>query len=196
MTKSVRKNPAAAAAVYAGEGCTLIVSPVLRLVGRSFRRGLQTGVLILLFLSQIRRPPAPPLQYPILLKPSHTSFLDTFQLLSADSRQLGEPPKQKGVTGYEPKNYIPTNQSKKVFEPLSRGSTKNRQTSIAGNMSDMGAREDESDRREDATAATSELDVVFHDDDIVVLNKPHGLRTVPGKASGPEAETRAHVRYV
>lgn len=43
-------------------------------------------------------------------------------------------------------------------------------------------------------AAQNELEVIFHDSDIAVLNKPSGLRTVPGKAVGPEAETRAHVR--
>lgn len=51
--------------------------------------------------------------------------------------------------------------------------------------------------QEDAAAApapASELEIVFHDDDIAVLNKPSALRTVPGKAVGPEAETRAHVR--
>lgn len=61
-------------------------------------------------------------------------------------------------------------------------------------MSDTGTREKGGDGSEDVTPATSELDIVFHDDDIVVMNKPHGLRTVPGKASGAEAETRAHVR--
>ncbi|CAM9361679.1 unnamed protein product [Pylaiella littoralis] len=44
-------------------------------------------------------------------------------------------------------------------------------------------------------AAQSELEVIFHDSDIAVLNKPSGLRTVPGKAVGPEAETRAHVEW-
>lgn len=39
-----------------------------------------------------------------------------------------------------------------------------------------------------------ELSIIHQDDDIVVLNKPSGLRTVPGKAVGPEAKTRAHVR--
>lgn len=58
----------------------------------------------------------------------------------------------------------------------------------------MEAKEHERDVREDGTAVTSELGIMFHDEDIVVLNKPQGLRTVPGKASGPEAETRAHVR--
>lgn len=43
-------------------------------------------------------------------------------------------------------------------------------------------------------AQSSELEVIFNDNDIAVLNKPSGLRTVPGKAVGPEAETRAHVR--
>lgn len=38
------------------------------------------------------------------------------------------------------------------------------------------------------------LDVIFSDDDMVVLNKPSGLRTVPGKVVGKEAETKAHVR--
>lgn len=53
----------------------------------------------------------------------------------------------------------------------------------------------ENDERKDESPETSELDIVFHDDDIVVMNKPHGLRTVPGKASGAEAETRAHVSF-
>lgn len=60
---------------------------------------------------------------------------------------------------------------------------------------DMGAAVKESDERKDESPETSELDIVFHDDDIVVMNKPHGLRTVPGKASGAEAETRAHVSF-
>ena len=38
-----------------------------------------------------------------------------------------------------------------------------------------------------------ELNVVYSDDDIVVLDKPAGLRTVPGKAMGPDTETKAHV---
>lgn len=41
----------------------------------------------------------------------------------------------------------------------------------------------------------SELNILHSDDDIVVLDKPSGLRTVPGKAVGPEAKTRAHVRF-
>lgn len=40
----------------------------------------------------------------------------------------------------------------------------------------------------------NKLDVVYSDDDIVVLDKPSGLRTVPGKVVGPEAKTKAHVR--
>ncbi|CAM9238627.1 unnamed protein product, partial [Hapterophycus canaliculatus] len=39
------------------------------------------------------------------------------------------------------------------------------------------------------------LDVIFTDADIVVLNKPSGLRTVPGKAVGKEAETKAHMEW-
>lgn len=58
-------------------------------------------------------------------------------------------------------------------------------------MSDIGARKHENNG-EDGSA--SELKIIFNDDDIVVIDKPHGLRTVPGKASGAEAETRAHVR--
>lgn len=38
------------------------------------------------------------------------------------------------------------------------------------------------------------LDVIYSDDDIVVLDKPSGLRTVPGKVVGSEANSRAHVR--
>ena len=41
-----------------------------------------------------------------------------------------------------------------------------------------------------------ELTVIYSDEDIAVLDKPSGLRTVPGKVVGPEAKTRAHVRLL
>lgn len=41
-----------------------------------------------------------------------------------------------------------------------------------------------------------ELTVIYSDEDIAVLDKPSGLRTVPGRVVGPEAKTRAHVRLV
>ncbi|CAN0052807.1 unnamed protein product [Ectocarpus sp. 8 AP-2014] len=44
-------------------------------------------------------------------------------------------------------------------------------------------------------SSDSDIDVIFSDTDIVILNKPTGLRTVPGKAVGPEAETRVHVEW-
>eukprot|EP00903_Cladosiphon_okamuranus_P011065 g10446.t1 len=62
-------------------------------------------------------------------------------------------------------------------------------------MSNTGVTEHESGGTKGDAPVTSELDIIFHDDDIVVMNKPHGLRTVPGKASGAEAETRAHVEW-
>lgn len=43
---------------------------------------------------------------------------------------------------------------------------------------------------------SGELTVIYSDEDIAVLDKPSGLRTVPGKVVGPEANTRAHVRLV
>lgn len=59
---------------------------------------------------------------------------------------------------------------------------------------DVGRTSDAAAAADAVRAAQSELEVIFNDDDIAVLNKPSGLRTVPGKAVGPEAETRAHVR--
>lgn len=38
--------------------------------------------------------------------------------------------------------------------------------------------------------------MIYSDEDIAVLDKPSGLRTVPGRVVGPEAKTRAHVRLV
>ena len=40
------------------------------------------------------------------------------------------------------------------------------------------------------------LTVIYTDEDIAVLDKPSGLRTVPGRVTGPEAKTRAHVRVL
>lgn len=51
------------------------------------------------------------------------------------------------------------------------------------------------DSNKSSPAAEVNLDVIYSDDDIVVLNKPAGLRTVPGKMVGPDAETRAHVSF-
>lgn len=37
--------------------------------------------------------------------------------------------------------------------------------------------------------------MIYSDEDIAVLDKPSGLRTVPGRVVGPEAKTRAHVEW-
>lgn len=60
---------------------------------------------------------------------------------------------------------------------------------------DVGSRIDGAAAAAAVPTPQSELEVIFNDGDIAVLNKPSGLRTVPGKAVGPEAETRAHVRH-
>lgn len=45
------------------------------------------------------------------------------------------------------------------------------------------------------TGSEPELSVLYSDEDIVVLDKPSGLRTVPGKATeGAEMQSRAQVR--
>lgn len=52
------------------------------------------------------------------------------------------------------------------------------------------------DSSKGAVENSGELTVIYSDEDIAVLDKPSGLRTVPGRVVGPEAKTRAHVRLV